>query len=89
MEDAATSEIARSQVWQWVHHGAKLKDGPDVNRELVSKVEDEELDKIRQAIGHDAYAKGRFDEARAVFDEVALGDDLVEFLTIPAYALLD
>jgi malate synthase len=89
MEDAATSEIARSQVWQWVHHGAKLKEGPDVTRELVLKVQDEELDKIRQAIGHDAYAQGRFDEARAVFDEVALGDDLVEFLTIPAYALLD
>jgi len=89
MEDAATSEIARSQVWQWVHHGATLKEGPEVTHELVRKIEDEELDRIRQAIGHDEYAMGRFEDARAVFEEVALGDDFVEFLTIPAYELLD
>jgi malate synthase len=89
MEDAATSEIARSQVWQWVHHGAKLKEGTDVSEELVRKIEDEELDRIRQAIGHDEYAGGRFEDARAVFEQVALGDDFVEFLTIPAYQLLD
>jgi malate synthase len=89
MEDAATSEIARSQVWQWVHHGAKLKEGTEVSRELVLKVEDEELDRIRQAIGHAEYANGRFEDARAVFENVALGDDFVEFLTIPAYQLLD
>ena len=89
MEDAATSEIARSQVWQWVNHGAKLRDGPEVTPELVRKIEDEELDRLRQAIGHDGYRGGRFEEARAVFEEVALGDDFVEFLTIPAYQLLD
>jgi malate synthase len=89
MEDAATSEIARSQVWQWVHHGARLREGADVSRELVLKVADEELDRIRQAIGHDEYAKGRFDEARGIFENVALSDDFVEFLTIPAYQLLD
>jgi malate synthase len=60
MGDAATSEIARSQVWQWVYHGAKLKEGADVSQELVEKVIDEELDKIRQAIGHQATA-GRID----------------------------
>ena len=89
MEDAATSEIARSQVWQWVHHGARLKDGSDVTQELVRKIEDEELDKIRQAIGHDEFANARFEDARAIFEQVALGDDFAEFLTMPAYQLLD
>jgi malate synthase len=89
MEDAATSEIARSQVWQWIHHGAKLREGPDVGEELVRKIEDEELDRIRQAIGHDDYAGGRFEDARGIFEKVALEGDFVEFLTIPAYQLLD
>ena len=89
MEDAATSEIARSQVWQWIHHGASVRDGTKVSEDMVRKVEDEELDRIRQAIGHDEYANGRFDDARGVFERVALGDDFVEFLTIPAYQLLD
>ncbi|HEV8419939.1 MAG TPA: malate synthase A, partial [Actinomycetota bacterium] len=73
MEDAATSEIARSQVWQWVHHAARLKEGPEVTPELVRKVEDEELEEIRQAIGHDEYGRGRFEEARVIFEDVALG----------------
>jgi malate synthase len=89
MEDAATSEIARSQVWQWVHHGAALDDGTDVTPELVRKIEDEELDQVRSAIGHDRYANGRFEDAREVFEKVALDDDFVDFLTIPAYDLLD
>jgi malate synthase len=89
MEDAATSEIARSQVWQWVYHGAKLKEGSDVSPELVRKVVDEELDKIRQAIGHEEFAAGRFEDARGIFERVALEEDFVEFLTIPAYELLD
>jgi malate synthase len=89
MEDAATAEIARSQVWQWVRHGARLSDGTEVSRELVLKVVDEELDSIRQALGHAGYADGRFEDARGVFERVALDDDFVEFLTIPAYSLLD
>src|SRR5439155_836238 len=89
MEDAATSEIARSQVWQWVHHGATLENGSQVSPELVRKVEDEELDGVRQALGHDQYAGGRFDEAREIFERVSLDDDFVEFLTVPADELLD
>jgi malate synthase len=76
MEDAATSEIARSQVWQWVHHGAQLEGGAAVTPELVRKIEDEELDAIRQAIGHDAYSGGRLEEAREVFERVAPGPGL-------------
>ncbi|HEU5288577.1 MAG TPA: malate synthase A [Candidatus Limnocylindria bacterium] len=89
MEDAATAEISRSQVWQWVHHGAKLAEGPTVTRELVRTVRDEELAKIRTAVGDGAYAQGRFDEAATLFDEVALAPDFVEFLTLPGYTRLE
>jgi malate synthase len=89
MEDAATAEISRSQIWQWVHHGVKLAEGPTVTRELVHKVRDEELAKIRTTIGDAGYAQGRFDDAAALFDEVALSTEFVEFLTVPGYARLD
>jgi malate synthase len=88
MEDAATAEISRSQVWQWVHHGVKLAEGPTVTAELVRKIRDEELAKIRTAAG-DGFTKGRYDEAASLFDEVALSSDFVEFLTVPGYARLD
>jgi malate synthase len=89
MEDAATSEIARSQVWQWVRHGVRLQDGPEVTRELVRATIDEELEKIRETVGDDVFAKSRPDEARALFEQVALADELVEFLTLPAYDYID
>jgi malate synthase len=88
MEDAATAEISRSQVWQWVHHGATLAEGPRVTRELVRQIADEELDKIRQSTGA-GFALGRFDEARALFEHVALSEQYVEFLTLPAYEHID
>ncbi len=89
MEDAATAEISRSQVWQWVHHRAKLVEGSTVTRELVQTIEEEELVKIRQALGTEVYTRGRFAEAQAIFNQVALGDDFVEFLTLPAYHHID
>jgi malate synthase len=89
MEDAATSEIARSQVWQWVRHGVRLEDGPQVTAELVRRVIDEELEKIRGAVGDEVFAKSRPDDARALFEQVALSDELVDFLTLPAYDYLD
>jgi len=89
MEDAATSEIARSQVWQWVHYRAKLSEGANVSPELVRRVEDQELDRVHHTIGRQQYATGRFEDAREVFEEVALDRDFVEFLTIPAYERLD
>jgi malate synthase len=88
MEDAATAEIARAQVWQWIRHGARLREGPLVSRGLVRRFEEEELERIRQEIGPQAAAQRRFTEAAALFDEVALSDAFVEFLTIPAYAHL-
>jgi malate synthase len=84
MEDAATAEIARSQIWQWVHHGTTLHDGPRVTRELVRKIADEELARIRREAGP-AFDGGRFADARQLFEYVALTEPFVEFLTIPAY----
>ena len=89
MEDAATAEIARSQVWQWVHNGVKLSDGRVVTPELVRQVEAEELDKLRRTFGEEVFAKSRAEEAKALFERVALADDFVEFLTLPAYELLE
>jgi malate synthase len=89
MEDAATAEISRSQVWQWVHHGVKLAEGATVTRELVAKVRAEELAKIRAAVGDAGYARGHYDDAASLFDEVALSRDFAEFLTVPGYARLD
>ena len=89
MEDAATAEISRSQVWQWVHHRVRLVEGPVVDRDLVRRIEDDELARLRQAYGEEIYRSGRFEEARRTFDQVALADQFVEFLTLPAYELMD
>ncbi|TWG97796.1 malate synthase [Nocardioides sp. J9] len=82
MEDAATAEISRSQIWQWVRNESKLDDGTVVTADLVRQVLDEEVAKIL------ADAEGtehRFEEARRIFEEVALADEYVDFLTLPAY----
>ena len=89
MEDAATAEISRSQVWQWVHHGATLNTGQRITRELVLELEKEELEKVRQGIVGTESAGMRLDEARQLFEQVALGEPYVEFLTLPAYANID
>ncbi|MFF0341515.1 malate synthase A [Kribbella sp. NPDC004875] len=77
MEDAATAEIARSQIWQWVHNQVKLDTGVQVTAELVERIIDQEL----TVIGADA----RFDQARRIFADVALADSYADFLTLPAY----
>ncbi len=86
MEDAATCEISRAQIWQWIKHPAGvLADGRKVTAELFRTVMAEELEKIRADLGPEAYASGRFDLARVVFDRVATSEPFVEFLTLPAY----
>jgi malate synthase len=90
MEDAATAEIARSQVWQWVRHGAELDDGRTVTRELVQELCTDELEKIRAEVGDEFfYGEGRPEDSRKLFEGVALSDQFVEFLTLPAYEHLD
>jgi len=82
MEDAATAEIARAQIWQWIRHGR-------VTRERAVEVLDEEMASIRSAVGEETWEKGRPGETRRVFEQVALGEEFPEFLTLPAYELLD
>ena len=86
MEDAATAEIARAQVWQWVRHGARLEDGRQVTRDWVRDVVSDELEQIRSEVGDEFfYGEGRPEESRSLFERVALSDEFVEFLTLPAY----
>jgi malate synthase len=90
MEDAATAEISRSQIWQWIRHGARLAgEGPQVTPALVQLLAREELGRIRQAIGEETFAQGRFDEARQLLEQVALSEEFPEFLTVPAYNYID
>jgi malate synthase len=89
MEDAATAEISRSQIWQWVHHGVKLEDGTVVTAELVRRVLDEETARIREAVGEETWRAGRPAETREVFERVALAPELIEFLTLIAYEYVD
>jgi len=89
MEDAATCEISRTQVWQWIRHpGGVLDDGRKVTRDLFRRVMAEELDRIRADVGPEAFDKGQYASAREIFDRVTTGDDFVEFLTLPAYEYL-
>jgi malate synthase len=89
MEDAATAEISRAQVWQWRHHGARLDDGRVVTRELVERTLVEELESIAAEIGPARFAGGRFDDARRLFAELCHAEQLVEFLTLFSYDQLD
>ena len=89
MEDAATAEISRSQVWQWVHHAASITGGPTITPDLITRIEQEELDKIRKAVGDEFFRGGKYAEAAELFEKVALSKDFVEFLTLPGYDLLD
>jgi malate synthase len=92
MEDAATAEISRSQVWQWIRHGRTLEDdSTPITADLVRRLEGEELERIRSEIGDDEWfeREGRPKQSRALFEQVALADELPEFLTIPAYEQLD
>ncbi len=88
MEDAATAEISRTQIWQWVHHGARLDDGRVITAELVRDVLEEETAEIRKEVGEDTWQAGRPAETREIFDRVALSPELTEFLTLVAYDYL-
>ena len=90
MEDAATAEIARAQVWQWVRHQCTLEDGREITRDLVRELETEEVERIREEIGDDEWFKreGRPELSREIFEEVALAEEFVDFLTLPAYGRL-
>ena len=89
MEDAATAEISRTQVWQWVTHGAKLADGRRVTTELVRHTMAVELGKLREQMGPLRFDSGKFDLASQLFDRMMTGTDFPEFLTTVAYDYID
>jgi malate synthase len=89
MEDAATAEISRAQVWQWIRHGAHLSDGRKVTRELVQHVLEEEMTRIRQSVGDTAYAAGRYETAAKVFAGMMTSEEFSEFMPSLAYEFLD
>ncbi|MBS2026806.1 MAG: malate synthase A [Deltaproteobacteria bacterium] len=88
MEDAATAEISRAQVWQWVKHRATLEDGQRVDVALFRRALSEELLRIEQEVGKERYAHGRFPLAAGIFDQLVTHDRFEEFLTLPAYEVL-
>jgi malate synthase len=88
MEDAATAEISRSQVWQWIRHGVRMDDGREVTADLAAAILNEETDRLRAALGDD-FDSARIPEARGLFERVALSREFVEFLTIPALEQID
>ncbi|MFF2655921.1 malate synthase A [Kitasatospora sp. NPDC058032] len=89
MEDAATAEISRSQVWQWIHNDVVLADtGEKATAELVRRMVAEELIALRAELGDRTYAAGRWEEAARLFEQVSLGEEFEDFLTVPALPLL-
>ncbi|MEM7694520.1 MAG: malate synthase A [Pseudomonadota bacterium] len=88
MEDAATAEISRSQLWQWLKYGATLADGQTVTRALFDTCLEEEMARVRDEVGAETYDAGRFDEAITLFRDLSTADTLSPFLTTPAYRLL-
>jgi malate synthase len=90
MEDAATAEISRAQIWQWIRHPrGRLDDGRRVTLGLFEAVLAAELDGLRRSLGDERYAAGRFDLAARLFAQIVAGDPLEEFLTLRAYEHLD
>jgi malate synthase len=89
MEDAATAEISRSQIWQWMRSPkGVLDDGRKVTREMFRSMLPEELARVRRELGEDAWRAGRYEDAAKLFDEITTSDDYVEFLTLPGYERL-
>jgi malate synthase len=85
MEDAATAEISRAQVWQWVRHRQNLSDGRPITKELVRQIVREELDKVKVQMGDANYAKGRYEDAAQLMIDLVEQPVFNEFLTLPAY----
>jgi malate synthase len=89
MEDAATAEISRTQVWQWVRHGARLEDGRPVTADLVRRIVAEEMAEYPKRVGAGAFRNGKFPLAARLFEQMMTSADLAEFLTLVAYEYLD
>jgi malate synthase len=88
MEDAATAEISRSQIWQWINAGVVFENGESATPELARKVAAEELADIRAEIGEEAFTAGNWQQAHDLLLKVSLDQDYADFLTLPAYEQL-
>lgn len=88
MEDAATAEISRANIWQWIHHGVTLDDGQTFIKELFHSWLYQELDTIKQEVGEPRYAAGRFEETADLFYQLSTAEAFAAFLTLPSYGLL-
>ncbi|MEM9822212.1 MAG: malate synthase A [Bacteroidota bacterium] len=88
MEDAATAEISRTQVWQWIHNSATLEDGRTITYELYRQILPEELDKIKAYVGEERFNNGQFTKATELFDRLVKDKTFIEFLTLPAYEFI-
>jgi malate synthase len=89
MEDAATAEISRAQVWQWIHLKARLDDGREVTPDMFRTALKGEMERVRGEVGAAAFEGGRFPDAIKLFSDMSLADEFEEFLTLPAYQLID
>lgn len=89
MEDAATAEISRTSIWQWIHHGKTLSDGQVVTKALFQRMLAEEMLVIQEELGEARFSGGRFDEAARLMDQITTQNKLIDFLTLPGYTLLD
>ncbi len=85
MEDAATAEISRSQLWQWLHKEVLLEDGKTFTKEMYEQYKKEEINKIKEYVGDERYQTGKFEKAIQLFDDLILNKEFIEFLTLPAY----
>jgi malate synthase len=88
MEDAATAEISRSQIWQWQHHKVPLADGKPVTAARLEEVLSQEMERVRGEVGEERYARGRYQAAGALFLRLSTAPELADFLTLPAYEVL-
>lgn len=88
MEDAATAEISRAQVWQWIKHSAKLDNDCTITTDLVRQILKEELDSIKAKVGEESFNAGKYRLAGEIFEDIATHEEFIEFLTLPAYKYL-
>ena len=88
MEDAATAEISRTQVWQWIQNGAQLEDGRMITYDLYRQFLPAELDNIKAYVGKDRFDNGKFSAATLLFDRLVKDTEFIEFLTLPAYDMI-
>jgi len=89
MEDAATAEISRSQVWQWLKYGVSLDSGETVDENLIKSITAEQMDRIKYEVGEGHFADGRYEEAAKLFTDLTYADELADFCTLAAYHKLN